>query len=272
MGEIELDNISNYVRENGIVSIKNFLEPNQFLNAKKILQYINDQKIAKADPKGYFPVNLQANILKFIKLDFNKIYKAMILKSIAKDLKLRIIADKIFGQKTELHMIDSYYSKQSKTNIIDWHNDIGFKNLTDKKKRDIKKMSIKFFFYMTDVESENGSLAYIPYSHHVVKAVTSLMQEKKIKLSVYWGLEDLRNIVLNSDTKNLVISKIGKKRYDAFIKNSKFIEEQNKDTKNFDFQMKRGSALIFDEIGVHRGSRPSKQGRLVLRYFYRRKN
>ena len=33
-----------------------------------------------------------------------------------------------------------------------------------------------------------------------------------------------------------------------------------------------GSVLIFDEIGVHRGSRPSKQGRLVLRYLYRRKN
>ena len=67
------------------------------------------------------------------------------------------------------------------------------------------------------------------------------------------------------------MQKIGQNRFDKFIQNSEFIDEKNKDTKKFDFQMKKGSALIFDEVGVHRGSSPSKQGRLVLRYFYRKK-
>ena len=169
-------------------------------------------------------------------------------------------------------MIDSYYSKKSDKNIIDWHNDIGFKDLEkNTKKRDLEAMSIKFFFYMTDVESENGSLAYIPYSHHVVKAVTLLIQEKKIDKCLYWRLEDLRALVLKNTIRDMVIQKIGKERYDIFIKNSEFIEEEIQDTRKFDFQMKKGSVSIFDEIGVHRGSRPSRQGRLVLRYFYRRK-
>lgn len=272
MNEQELNNISNNVKESGIVSINDYLKSNHFLNAKKVLQYISDQKIAKADTLGHFPINFRANIIKLIKLDFNKIYKSMVLKKIAKDLKLKIIAEKIFSHQAELHMIDSYYSKKSDKNIIDWHNDIGFKDLEkNTKKRNLDAMSIKFFFYMTDVESENGSLAYIPYSHHVVKAVTSLIEEKKIDVSVYWRLEDLRSLVLKNPIRDLIIQKIGKERYDIFIENSEFVEEKTKDTRKFDFQMKKGSALIFDEIGVHRGSRPSKQGRLVLRFLYRRK-
>ena len=38
-----------------------------------------------------------------------------------------------------------------------------------------------------------------------------------------------------------------------------------------DFEMNKGGAVIFDELGVHRGAMPSKHSRLVLRYFYRRK-
>ena len=272
MKEIELENISSKVKDQGVVSIDNFLNFNQFLIVSRILQFISDQKLAKANPKSYFSTNLKSNFIKLIKFEFNKIYKSLILKKIAKDLKLKKIAEKILGQKSELHMIDSYYSEQSEKNIIDWHNDIGFKNLEkNKKKRDLDKMSIKFFFYMTDVESKNGSLAYIPYSHHVVRAVTTLIQEEKIKPSNYWGLADLRNLVLNPINKDLIMQKIGQNRFDKFIQNSEFIDEKNKDTKKFDFQMKKGSALIFDEVGVHRGSSPSKQGRLVLRYFYRKK-
>jgi len=272
MNDLGVNNISKNVKESGIVSINDFLKTSNFLVAKKVIKYISDLKIAKADRRGHFPINFQANIIKFIKFDFNKIYKSIILKRIANDLNLKAIAEKIFDQKAELHMIDSYYSEKSEKNIIDWHNDIGFRDLEqNSKKRDLNAMSIKFFFYMTDVESENGSLAYIPYSHHVVKAVTSLIQEKKINVSIYWRLEDLRALVLKDTIKDMVIQKIGKERYDTFLKNSKFIEEQDKDTREFDFQMKKGSVLIFDEIGVHRGSRPSKQGRLVLRYLYRRK-
>ena len=55
-----------------------------------------------------------------------------------------------------------------------------------------------------------------------------------------------------------------------FIKNSQFLEN-DKDTYNFDLEMSKGGAVIFDELSVHRGSQPSKQSRVVLRYLYSKK-
>ena len=40
----------------------------------------------------------------------------------------------------------------------------------------------------------------------------------------------------------------------------------------FDFNLKKGGAVIFDELSVHRGSAPSKTDRIVLRFIYKRIN
>jgi len=263
MNEVETHKIYEKVKEFGVTSVRNFLNTEQFKLADNALKNISEKSIQKGDERGYFPTNLKANIIKIAKFEFKKIRKAFVLKKIAQDLQLEKITEKIFNHKVELNMIDSYYSKRSDKNILDWHNDINY--------RHIDATSIKFFIYMTDVESENGSLAYVPYSHHVVRAVTSLMLEKKIEHTHYWKLEDLRALVLKSPVKNLIIDKIGAERLSIFLNNSKFIEQNTKDTFKFDFEMNKGSAVIFDELGVHRGSKVSKHGRLVLRYFYRRK-
>ena len=65
MNEQEIDNISSKVKESGIVSINDFLKSYHFVEAKKVLQYISDQNIAKANTKGYFPITFQANIFLF---------------------------------------------------------------------------------------------------------------------------------------------------------------------------------------------------------------
>ena len=97
------------------------------------------------------------------------------------------------------------------------------------------------------------------------------MLEKKIKFHTYWKLEDLRTLVLKDQVKNLIIDKVGVEKLNIFLNNSKFIEQETKDTFKFDFEMNKGGAVIFDELGVHRGAKPSKHSRLVLRYLYRRK-
>ena len=70
---------------------------------------------------------------------------------------------------------------------------------------------------------------------------------------------------------SLIIEKIGEDKLNTFLNNSKFAEEKGNDTLKFDFQMKKGGVVIFDELCVHRGSMPKEQSRLVLRYIYRRK-
>ena len=44
--------------------------------------------------------------------------------------------------------------------------------------------------------------------------------------------------------------------------------EKKKDTNQFDYKMKAGDAIIFDENGFHRGSKPEKTDRAVIRYHY----
>ena len=36
--------------------------------------------------------------------------------------------------------------------------------------------------------------------------------------------------------------------------------------------MKKGGAVIFDELSVHRGSKPTKNDRVVLRYLFNKKS
>ena len=124
---------------------------------------------------------------------------------------------------------------------------------------------------MTDVESENGSFAYLPYSNHIVRAITTLMLNKKIEFKFYWKLEDLRNLVAKNPVKDLLIDKVGIETVNNFLSNSEFIKEEKKDTFAYDFEMDRGGVVIFDALGVHRGGSPSKTPRLVLRYHYRKK-
>ena len=269
----QIQEISEKIKEFGVVTVNDLLNSEQFKLANNILKYVYDKSISKGNIQGHFPILLKSIIIKLIKFEFSKLKKSFLLKKIAKDLQLKKIVEKIIDHEAELHMIDSYYSERSDRHILDWHNDIGYDttDIADNEDRNLDAKSIKFFIYMTDVKSANGSLAYIPYSHHIVRAITSLMLEKKIKFHTYWKLEDLRTLVLKDQVKNLIIDKVGVEKLNIFLNNSKFIEQETKDTFKFDFEMNKGGAVIFDELGMHRGAKPSKHSRLVLRYLYRRK-
>ncbi len=279
MNDVQIRQISKEVKNNGVSSLNNFFGSKHFNLANSILTHT----LKKGDKRGSFPVFFKTTLIKLLKLDFNQVRKSLILKKIAQDLNLEKISELIFENKAELHAIDSYYSEKSNEFIVPWHNDIGLKdddtenflNVADstinQSKSKTSPRGVKFFVHLTDVSSQNGSLAVIPYSHHVVKAVTKLILEKKINLERYWKLEDLRSLVLKDSVKPLIIEKIGEDKLNIFLNNSKFAEEKGNDTLKFDFQMKKGGAVIFDELCVHRGSMPKEQSRLVLRYIYRRK-
>ena len=151
--------------------------------------------------------------------------------------------------------------------MFDWHSDMTFNPKINYK---INNASLKFFFYLTDVQSDNGCLAYVPYSNYITKAVANLILQKKIEPTPYWNLIELRNLVLSNNNKNLVLNIVGEEKLNSFIKNTEFIEDKNKDTKKFDIEMKKGGVIIFDEFGIHRGAMPSKNPRQVLRFLYRK--
>ena len=93
--------------------------------------------------------------------------------------------------------------------------------------------------------------------------------KNEIRYRPYWKLSDLRNIVQDDYYKNYLETKIEKKLIDDFLEKSSFIVNSLHDTQKYDFVLKKNSALIFDEAGVHRGAETSKTNRLVVRFIYK---
>ena len=258
------------LKEKGFLTINKFLDEDKINKIDNEIGNISSYNINKGDKRGYYPVKIKAKLIKLLKFDFKSIQTSFVLEEIGEKLGLKKIAEDFFNSKVKLHMIDSYYSPISNKNVIDWHSDMAFTE-NNRSNYNIKDASLKFFFYLTDVQSQNGCLAYVPYSNFVTKSVAQLIVEKKIQPTPYWNLADLRKLVMNKVIRNLISNMIGEEKLNIFIENTKFIEEESKDTKKFDLEMEKGGVVIFDEFGIHRGAMPSKSARQVLRYFYRKK-
>ena len=71
---------------------------------------------------------------------------------------------------------------------------------------------------------------------------------------------------------SLLSEQIQKEKIQKFLQDTKFIENETPDTSQFDFNLKKGGAVIFDELSVHRGSAPQKTDRIVLRFIYKKIN
>ena len=275
----DISKIANQIKSTGFISINNFLGKKNLNLVEKILSHKN----LKGKDSTY-PIFISQYLIKFLKMDIGILNKSLILKNIAKNLQLKAIAEKVFESECELHMIDSYYSERSDKDILTWHNDIGLREnyLTENfyeeseatlknKKSKVSSRGIKFFIYMTDVQSNNGALAVIPFSNQVVKTLTSLILDRKIDLKPYWNLKNLRDLVVDEKNKNLISQKLGSEMVESFLHNTDFINKEKKDSNAFDLEMQKGSAVIFDELCVHRGAAPKHNSRIVLRYLYRRK-
>lgn len=267
MNAAKIKNYVEKIKANGFISIDNFLDREEIKKIDNCLKKISSKNINKGDKRSYYPVSIKTKFVKLLKFDFYSIKSSLILQNIAKKLDLNKIAETYFGSDVVLSMIDSYYSPISKKNIIDWHSDMTF---DPNKNYNIKDASLKFFFYLTNTQSDNGCLAFIPHSNLITKALAQLIIEKKIPFNPYWNLFDLRTLILIEQNRNLISRIVGKEKVDTFLKNTEFIEGELKDTKKFDIEMEKGGVVIFDEFGVHRGSMPSKTPRQVLRFFYRK--
>ncbi len=278
----KINNISDEIKEKGVVAIDNFLENKDL---ETVLKIVKEPK--KGSMESYYPVYLSQYISKLIKFDFKKVNNSLFFKKIAKKLNFKEISETVFGAKAELQMIDCYHNKQSNDQILSWHNDIGIKDskninslkdfysatkATFSKNQTGDARGIKFFIYLTDVKSDNGSLAVIPYSDKIVKSICSLITKKKIEPISFWSLKNLRNLVNQKIIQELLYEDIQKEIIDNFLKNTNFIENEIADTTQFDYQMNRGGAVIFDELSVHRGSAPKKTDRIVLRFVYKKIN
>ncbi len=76
MNEVQIQEISEKVKESGATSVNNFLNSEQFQLANNILKYVYDKSISKGNNQGHFPIFLKSIIIKLIKFDFSKLKKS----------------------------------------------------------------------------------------------------------------------------------------------------------------------------------------------------
>ena len=255
----------------GFVKVVNFLNLEEVEGLKnKISPYVS----SKGDHIGHFSPNFTSKIIKILKLEFKKFSVSNYLTVLARKKKMKNFSNLYFENDSYLKMIDCYYTPISNKDILPWHNDIAYSRDSNQKVEnyknftDPKTVSLKFFIYLTKVGPNNGCTSFVPKSHIIVKFLSKLIYEKKISYEPYWDLKSLRLFLNHKNIQNYFLEHFG--NLDLlleFLHTTKFIEE-NIDTYKFDFSMNPGDAIIFDEAGIHKGSKTTLNDRLVLRYHY----
>lgn len=265
----EIKSIVSSIKKNGFFLLKNFLLSEDISKLKNFL----DKDTKKNTRESFIPVSKMGIFKSIFNLDQRTFRRNLFIYKIKKKYNLENIASQIIGDK-ELYAIDSYKSKINTGMVIPWHTDQAYSGRKDVSEHDFvnpEKAAIKFFFYLTDVDSENGCLGYIPGSHKISFYLKRMILNKEIEYSPYWSLEDYRSLLQKNEVKSIILKYLTEEEIDKFLNNSSFLTNNNKDTNLFDIEAPLGSLLIFDESGVHRGAALKKSDRLCLRYFFRKK-
>ena len=252
------------IKENGIVKVENFLDKSEISKISKIIKYYS---APKNTPESYFPTTFKTLAIKILKLNLIKFFHSLEILKLSKRKKLSDLADEFFGKESKLSFIDAYYSKISKQDVLPWHTDqayLGKKAVSTF--NNPEEFFLKIFIYLTDVGPDDGCMSYIQGSHKIGYAIRKGIFEKHIQYQPYWSIKDFKKIILDN-----------KRYFDNYFKNSEIIEnflyqaenlDKDSNRKDYGYRARAGSVIIFDEGGVHKGSRPQNIDRMVLRYLY----
>lgn len=263
MNNIDYDTFS----KNGIIKVKNFLSPKEKEEIKNIIKYYS---LPKDHPESVFSSKSKHLIYKLLKFKFKKFRHHLTILKLVKKKELNKIANLLFKKKSSLHYIDGYCSPVSNKDVLPWHTDQAYAGNIKKFKNFVNPdhYQIKFFIYLTDVSSNNGCMSYIPGSNKISYLIRKGIFLKILKYEPYWMLKDFRNFILKKENYTYLETQLeGKSLIDDFLLKTEFINK-NSDTLDFDYSMSAGDAIIFDEGGIHKGSKTSKNERIVLRYMF----
>jgi len=255
------------LEKEGIIKLKNFLNPKETETIKNILSFYS---VPKGHHKSYFSTKIYHFISKLIKFDFKRFKHDLIVYNLAKTKKLSYMADKIFKQKSYLKFIDGYHSPISNVDVLPWHTDQAYHGSEKNYEGFVNPdhAHLKIFIYLTEIGPNNGCMSYIPYSHKLGYAIRKGIFEGDLEYSPYFTLNEFRDFLSIKKNKQYVEELYSDQNLiKNFLEKTKFIEENN-DSKEFDYSLSPGDAIMFNEGGVHKGSKSLLNERLVLRYLY----
>jgi hypothetical protein len=167
--------------------------------------------------------------------------------------------------------IDSYVSYKSANNVAEWHCDQAFGGATHPAEffggttgmMPLNNVN-KLFIHVTDVKYQNGCFSYIPYSHKINIAIRKLINAGVVAYKPILLLQDAVNLVKGEYYAEL-LNVCSKESLENFIDSG---EEAMCSDKDFVLECKAGDAILFNDLGYHKGTAPQKSDRVVFRYYY----
>ena len=203
---MEIDNeLIEKIKNEGRAVVNNLIEKEKLDLCKKI---INKKKLTGKSNSTIIPVSNASFIVKLLKFQFKQILDRIKLKQISQNLNLLECSEKILEKKTILDSIDLYRSNKSEEQILPWHCDQSYSGKAIVKNTHPDEGYLKFFFYLTDVDSNNGCLGYIPKSHKITYYLKICFYNNELKYEPFWSLSDMRKLLHKKNVRNeLVLGK-----------------------------------------------------------------
>jgi hypothetical protein len=270
------DKIAEEYQNKGFVIIKNLIDKNEVQKFGEIAKRHNHKGTNNNvvdyfyDYIRIFDFRIYPKYLKFI--DLRYLIDSLYLISKSKNADWKLNMSSIYKNEAKsVSKIDSYISKRSDEDILEWHTDQAFGGATHPPEffnNSIGKVSTKninkLFLHITDVKYKNGAFSYIPYSHKINLAIRELINKQAIKYKPFLLLQDAINLVANEHREKF-LKILNEHEIENFIKNAQTALDNEEE---FSIECNAGDAVLFNDFGYHKGTAPKISDRIIFRYFY----
>jgi len=185
------------------------------------------------------------------------------LSDVALQCGFKNFSSAYLGGSVRLSLLLSIESPISDQPITPWHTDANSPDESQIMPAD--HVTLKFFIYLNDIDSNNGAFAYLPGSHRLLIAIRELIYTGRIPFRKTYSFDQIRAACLDHRIRtNLSFTQ---QEIDAFFAASDLLTANPADAK-YDLVGSAGTLLVFDDRGFHRGGTPRTSTRSILRYNY----
>jgi hypothetical protein len=270
------ENLGKEYAEKGFVVLKGIASTKEIQRYIDIAKRHDHKSSANAivdyfyDYIRFFDLRLYTKFLKFIDLRYFADCVYLISRSKNQNWKKNISTLNL-NDSNAVSRIDSYISKKSNEDILEWHTDQAFGGATHPPEFFGNANGVvptnninKLFLHVTDVKYGNGAFSYIPYSHKINITIRNLINKQIIKYKPFLLLQDAIKLV-DIEYKEQFLEILEKHEIETFVNSGKKAIENDQE---FSIECKAGDAVLFNDFGYHKGTAPKLSDRIIFRYWY----
>jgi len=118
-------------------------------------------------------------------------------------------------------------------------------------------------------DKNNGCMSCVPKSHLICNVISKGIYGKQIENIQFRTLNEFKSLLANKSNYEFIKERLyNPKILDQFIENTSKLKDS--EISEFDCAGKPGDTILFHEGGIHRGSKPSINDRLVIRFHWKK--